>query len=254
LGKSICQRVASIKERNLTVDLSISQFSHLNFMTSKAYPDRPSKFKNIAAAMGGIILLLSFASLLSGRNYQGLNPIFNVAETPPLVMPGGDPYIRALMRMISASESNDSRPYSVLYGGTHVDDLSHHPEKCIRIVNGPNTNNCSTAAGRYQMINTTWATMAKKYHPQHDCMLFVLCHYSFEPKYQDKVVHAWLSDEKFWGMNISQNLKDGQLELVRKRLSSTWTSLGYGIETNSRTSQLSDIYQRLVDEELKRKA
>jgi muramidase (phage lysozyme) len=222
-------------------------------MATNSYPEKRSK--HIAAAVGGMILLLSLTSLLSGRNYQGLNPVFNVAQTPPLVMSGGDPYIRALMRMISTSESNDRRPYSILYGGSHVEDLSRHPEKCIRIVNGPNMNNCSTAAGRYQMINTTWAGMAKKYHPQYDCTLFVFqCNYSFEPKYQDKVVHDWLSDEKFWGMNISQSLKEGKLEQVRKRLSSTWTSLGYGIETNSMTSQLSDVYQRLVDEELKRKA
>jgi muramidase (phage lysozyme) len=222
-------------------------------MTTKLLIDRRSK--NIAAAMGGIILLLSFASLISGPNYQGLNPIFKAAQTPPLVMSGGDPYLRALMRMISASESNDLRPYSVLYGGSHVEDLSRHPEQCIRIVNGPNMNNCSTAAGRYQMINTTWEMMAKKYHPQHNCVLFVFkCNYSFEPKYQDKVVHDWLKDEKFWGMNISQLLKDGELEVVRKRLSSTWTSLGYGIETNSITPQLSNIYQRLIAEELKRKA
>jgi muramidase (phage lysozyme) len=222
-------------------------------MATNSHPQGRSK--HIAAAIGGMILLLSLTSLISGRNYQGLNPIFNVAQTPPLVMTGGDPYVRALMRMISASESNDRRPYSILYGGSHVEDLSRHPEKCIRIVNGPNMNNCSTAAGRYQMINTTWAGMAKRYHPQYDCTLFVFqCNYSFEPKYQDKVVHDWLSDEKFWGMNISQSLKDGKLEQVRKRLSSTWTSLGYGIETNSMTSQLSDIYQRLVDEELKRKA
>jgi muramidase (phage lysozyme) len=222
-------------------------------MATNSHPKPQSK--HIPAAIGGMILLLSLASLLSGRNYQGLNPVFNVAQTPPLVMSGGDPYVRALMRMISASESNDRRPYSILYGGSHVQDLSRHPEKCIRIVNGPNMNNCSTAAGRYQMINTTWAGMAKRYHPKYDCTLFVFqCNYSFEPKYQDQVVHAWLSDEKFWGMNISQSLKDGKLEQVRKRLSSTWTSLGYGIETNSMTSQLSDIYQRLVDEELNRKA
>lgn len=222
-------------------------------MTTKSSLDRRSK--NIAAAIGSIILLLSFASLISGPRYQGLSPLFKVAQTPPLVMSGGDPYLRALMRMISASESNDRRPYSVLYGGSQVEDLSRHPEKCIRIVNGPNMNNCSTAAGRYQMINTTWGIMAKKYHPQPECLLFVFkCNYSFEPKYQDKVVHDWLNDEAFWGMNISQLLKDGQLEVVRKRLSSTWTSLGYGIETNSMTPQLANIYQRLVAEELKRKA
>jgi muramidase (phage lysozyme) len=116
-------------------------------------------------------------------------------------------------------------------------------------------NNCSTAAGRYQMINTTWATMAKKYHPQPDCVLFVFqCTYSFEPQYQDAVVHAWLNDERAWNMNIPQLLKDGELEQVRKRLSSTWTSLGYGIETNSMTPKLAKIYQQLVKEELGQKS
>jgi hypothetical protein len=65
-------------------------------MTTKLLIDRRSK--NIAAAMGGIILLLSFASLISGPNYQGLNPIFKAAQTPPLVMSGGDPYLRAPIR------------------------------------------------------------------------------------------------------------------------------------------------------------
>ncbi len=216
--------------------------------------DKHSKL--LAAAGGSILLLLSLVVILrSSKSPSSSNPAFPTAKTPPLVMSGGDPQIRALMRMISASESNDRRPYSVLYGGSHVEDLTRHPEKCIRIVNGPNMNNCSTAAGRYQMINTTWAAMAKKYHPQPDCLLFVFqCGYSFTPEYQDGVVHAWLSDERAWGMNISQLLKDGELDKVRKRLSSTWTSLGYGIETNSITPALPGIYQRLVREELGQKS
>ncbi len=104
------------------------------------------------------------------------------------------------------------------------------------------------------MINTTWATMAKKYHPQPDCMLFVFqCTYSFEPQYQDAVVHAWLSDERAWNLNISQSLKSGDLDGVRRKLSSTWTSLGYGIETNTMTPRLTKIYQQLVKEELEQK-
>ena len=71
-------------------------------------------------------------------------------------MKGGDPYIRALMRTISASEANSNRPYSLLYGGQQVSDLSRHPEICVVIVTGHNKGNCSTAAGRYQIINTTW--------------------------------------------------------------------------------------------------
>jgi muramidase (phage lysozyme) len=208
------------------------------------------RFKMIAAAIGCILLLWLASRLGQQSRRQEANPAFETG-TPPLVMTGGDPYVRALMRMISASEASDRRPYSVLYGGSHVEDLSQHPQKCIRIVSGPNMNNCSTAAGRYQMINTTWATMAKKYHPQPDCMLFVFqCTYSFESEYQDRVVYAWLSDEQFWGINIPQLLKDDELDRVRRRLSSTWTSLGYGIETNVVTPRLPRIYQRLIDEEL----
>jgi muramidase (phage lysozyme) len=171
----------------------------------------------------------------------------------PLVMTDGDPHIRALMRMISKSESNDSRPYTLLYGGKHFANPRRHPGECVRIVNGPNLNNCSTAAGRYQMIDITWVRLAKRYHPQRDCVLFVFqCDYSFEAQYQDEVAYAWLSDPEAWNMNIPELLKAGQLEKVRKRLSKTWTSLGYGIETNSMTSQLAGAYKQLLEEELAR--
>ncbi|MGB5713726.1 MAG: glycoside hydrolase, partial [Waterburya sp.] len=36
--------------------------------------------------------------------------------TQPLVMGGGDPYVRALMRTITASEANVTHPYNVVYG------------------------------------------------------------------------------------------------------------------------------------------
>ncbi|MEO0490245.1 MAG: glycoside hydrolase family protein, partial [Cyanobacteria bacterium J06659_2] len=73
----------------------------------------------------------------------------------PLEMQGGDPHIRALMRTISASESNTAEPYHVIYGGQHVKDLSQHPEICVDIASGPNAGNCSTAAGRYQFLDKT---------------------------------------------------------------------------------------------------
>jgi muramidase (phage lysozyme) len=43
------------------------------------------------------------------------------------------------------------------------------------------------------------------------------------------------------------------LEQVRRRLSSTWTSLGYGIETNTMTPKLTGIYKQLLQEELAQK-
>ncbi len=209
------------------------------------------RFRAIAIVIGGVASLWVVLLLRQPPHHKIENPTFETTRTPPLVMEGGDPYIRALMRMISTSEATDRQPYSVIYGGSHAENLRRHPEQCIRITSGPNINNCSTAAGRYQMINTTWAKMSKKYHPEPDCVLFVFqCDYSFEPQYQDKVVHAWLSDEKAWKMDIPQLLKDGDLEKVRRRLSSTWTSLGYGVETNTVTPKLAGIYQKLLKEEL----
>lgn len=169
--------------------------------------------------------------------------------TQPLVMEGGDPYIRALMRTITASESNVSRPYHVLYGGKQVEDLSSHPEVCVTIVAGPNIGNCTTAAGRYQMLDFTWDRQARKYHPQ-PSGIWRWRSYSFEAEYQDAVVHDWLSDSNVWGTDISQLLRQGEIEQVLRILSGTWTSLGYGIETNSMSRYLPGIYRNMLAEEL----
>ncbi len=167
---------------------------------------------------------------------------------PPLAMKGGDPYIRALMRTISASESNDRNPYKLLYGGTYFSDWSNHPDKCIEIANGPNQGICTTAAGRYQFITTTWVEKAHLYHPNPDGWLFWQ-HYSFDPVSQDQVVYNWLQDSAAWGADIPGLLKDGRLDDVLYRLSGTWTSLGYGIETNQMTPHLDEMYQKFLKEE-----
>jgi|GEM_PF-1327648 len=169
--------------------------------------------------------------------------------TQPLVMEGGDPYIRALMRTITASEANVSRPYNVIYGGDQVNDLSNHPGLCVSIIVGPNSGNCSTAAGRYQMLDVTWSRQAPKYHPQ-PSGVWRWKTYSFEAEYQDAVVHDWLSDTEAWGTAIPQLLRQGEISQVLRLLSGTWTSLGYGIETNSMSGYLPQIYHNMLQEEL----
>lgn len=173
-----------------------------------------------------------------------------VASPLPLVMEGGDPYLRALMRTISAAESNTKDPYRLLYGGKRVKDLSVHPDECIRIVNGPNVNNCTTAAGRYQFLTTTWERQASRYHPLRPAWYEVWEQPSFEPVYQDKVVHDWLADSEVWGVDVAALLRAGEIDRVLKLLSGTWTSLGYGIEDNSMTALLPEIYDEMLAEEL----
>ena len=196
-----------------------------------------------------ILALGLLALYLAWKHYENWEPNLVSDRPQSLVMKGGDPYIRALMRTISASESNVTQPYSVLYGGEQVSDLSRHPDKCIEIVYGPNRGNCTTAAGRYQFLTTTWQEKARVYHPKR-WQLWFWESYSFEPQYQDAVVYAWLSDDRAWGADIPQLLREGDLDYVLWLLSGTWTSLGYGIESNSMTPYLEEIYQEMLAEEL----
>ena len=194
---------------------------------------------------GAVFLVANFRG-----NQQFSQSASQVRKSPPLAMKTGDPYIRALMRTISASESNVSRPYHVVYGGKYILDLSRHPDWCVRIVNGPNKGKCTTAAGRYQFLTTTWKDKAKRYHPRPGNNFVWWQDYSFEPEDQDAVVYAWLSDRKFWKADIPEMLRQEKLTDVLRMLSGTWTSLGYGIENNSMSSSLPKVYREMLRQEL----
>lgn len=179
-------------------------------------------------------------------------PLILLPGTQPLVMQGGDPYLRALMRTISVAESNVLRPYHVVYGSSFVWSLDNHPNRCEPISRGPNRGNCSTAAGRYQLLNSTWQFLSLRYHPERAPDTKSDASFSFEPIYQDEVVYEWLADTKVWRIDLARMLRQGKTQTVLRRLSGTWTSLGYGIENNSMSADLPGIYKRLLEDELSR--
>lgn len=206
--------------------------------------------RNLVLLMFIVGIIMFFADIYSKevqKIQQRMLP--SLYNTPSLVMEGGDPYIRALMRTISASESNYKHPYNVIYTGKYVEDLSRHPNICITIVMGPNKGNCTTAAGRYQFLNNTWDEKATQYHPKPYGILKWKT-YSFQPEYQDVVVYNWLNDSQAWGYDISKLLQQEKIEEVLRLLSPTWTSLGYGIENNSMSQYLPKIYKKTLNEEL----
>ncbi|MEO0984096.1 MAG: glycoside hydrolase family protein [Cyanobacteria bacterium J06639_14] len=232
-------------------------------MTSLPSPDRvsekrltkPSKvdhgpvFLTALMFLGVAWLISSENPLITGRSrpWQQVN---RAAEPTPLAMAGGDPYIRALMRTISAAESNTAEPYHTIYGGLRISDLSQHPDLCVEILAGPNVGDCTTAAGRYQFLTTTWSSKAQDYHPHASSWYTWWSDYSFEPVFQDEVVYGWLTDHAAWGTDIPNLLHQGRLDEVLQLLSGTWTSLGYGIEDNVTTPYLGQIYQEMLAEEL----
>ncbi len=212
----------------------------------------PIKLVYDALAAAGVLalLLLGLRAWVLRWPELTVSPVAPLAGTPPLAMTGGDPYVRALMRTITASEANDPQPYTLLYGGARFSDLSRHPERCVPIVAGPNRGNCTTAAGRYQFLDSTWREKAQQYHPEPNNFLWWQ-HYSFVPEHQDGVVYRWLRDPQAWqGHDIPALLRAGELPTVLRLLSDTWTSLGYGIETNVMSPFLPAIYEAMLAEEL----
>jgi muramidase (phage lysozyme) len=201
-----------------------------------------------------LVILLGLSTFWFNKNKIELKKasqyiIAQIYYSAPLTMDGGNPYLRALMRTISVSEANYLNPYYVIYGGKHVENLTKHPDICVTIIRGPNEGKCTTASGRYQFLNSTWAEKAKKYHPQPTKFL-LWSEYSFEPLFQDIVLYNWLNDSQAWGVDIKQLLEQGEIDEVLKLLSSTWTSLGYGIEDNIMTKHLPTIYRKILKEEL----
>lgn len=245
--------------RRMRADRKLAEIAEMEmtaFETEKLRRRQKSLLRRSEIQILGFLLVIGI--VISGAvflvanlrgNQQFSQSTSEVRKMPPLAIKTGDPYIRALMRTISASESNVSRPYHVVYGGKYILDLSRHPDWCVKIVNGPNVGKCTTAAGRYQFLTSTWKDKAKRYHPKPGN--FVLWQdYSFEPEYQDAVVYAWLSDRKFWKADIPEMLRQERLTDVLRMLSGTWTSLGYGIENNSMSSSLPKVYQKVLREEL----
>lgn len=201
--------------------------------------------------IGSILSLVALLWFLQNQQ-DGTKHAPNLRLTehlPPLALTDGDPHIRALMRTISASESNGKNSYALLYGGSHVHDLSQHPNQCLPIKTGPNQDRCSTAAGRYQFLTSTWLEQAAKYHPA-PLKANGHLHYSFEPKYQDIVVYHWLKDRHQWKVDILTLLREERIEEVLTQLSGVWTSLGGGIEDNSMTPHLPSLYRKFLAEEL----
>jgi muramidase (phage lysozyme) len=125
-------------------------------------------------------------------------------------MQGGDPYVRALMRTISAAESNTNEPYRVLYGGDSVEQLNRHPNICVEIVAGPNIGDCTTAAGRYQFLTETWEENAASTIPNRPPGLRCGENTALTHQSQDQVVYQWLTDSTAWPIDIPAACEPGR--------------------------------------------
>ena len=209
-------------------------------------------------------------------------PTVSVTGIEPLAMNGGDPYLRAFMRMITKYEAaskicNGISPYQTLVGGTMKSDpqgryggklsggcfgnyfngFNGHPNIAVEWREGSKT---SDAAGRYQFLESSWQS---KYAP-----LTSKGVNDFSPQNQDETVHNWLKNKgidqilRSAGPNPdpnSESFKDTwQTIMEAKRIGKEWASLPYGCYDNqgchlreSKTFRESaQVYVLLLREEL----
>lgn len=137
----------------------------------------------------------------------------------------------ALLQAISGPESRGS--WNIIYGGGHFGDYSAHPRKYVEITSGPNKGKKSSAAGKYQITATTYDRVAPK-----------LGISDFSPASQQQIA-LYLAREEY-GPNLDQDLKDGKIAHVARKLSGVWTSLPGGIEATTSTKHVARNYNRAL--------
>lgn len=72
-----------------------------------------------------------------------------------------NPNVRTMLDLIAAAEGA-SQGYQTAFGGSVIEDLSDHPRTRHRFRETTGKRNVTTAAGRYQFLESTWDDVAKR--------------------------------------------------------------------------------------------
>ncbi|MEM6447311.1 MAG: glycoside hydrolase family protein [Cyanobacteria bacterium P01_D01_bin.123] len=163
-------------------------------------------------------------------------------RSPPLAMRGGDPYLRAMMRTISAAEASGFDAYRQRFPAKTFDVSRgwQHPNICETV---PwRQGYCSTAAGRYQMLWSTWQDWASRAG---------IDTRSFSPENQDLAVYQFLASRNVQPLLHSGRAHSAFCELGRAAI---WTSMPCGTETNRHTASLLSLYEQFLEQERQRMA
>lgn len=167
----------------------------------------------------------------SGRERPGTAPAvqpWNYVLTEPNQGEGElTPEAYALLEAIAKSESAGS--WNVIYGGSKFSDFSDHPRKYVEIKSGPNKGKLSSAAGKFQILASTYDRVAPK-----------LGITDFSPTSQQKI--AWHLAKEAYGPELQRDLERGDVTKVASRLAPIWTSLPGGIEAGTTGTRFKTAY------------
>lgn len=156
---------------------SLSSQQELNnkYIDKRKHLKRKNPFKLILGIFTTLFLFMSIRSASNlvkenTLNQEELNQKDQVANLENLengtALQSLSPKEKAFLDTISWAEGTlHENGYQVLFGGEIIDDLSRHPEKCIPVkLQGRNL--CSTAFGRYQILDFNAKNMSFEPHKQ----------------------------------------------------------------------------------------
>jgi muramidase (phage lysozyme) len=122
--------------------------------------------------------------------------------------------------------------YNVLFSFQTVSSCSSHPNRCIAF-----GSSCSTAAGRYQFLKTTWTSIASARNLG-----------SFEPENQERGAAYLISTTRRVDVPQSRAMSAAEFTNAMSKLSYEWASLPpgrYG-QPNKTSSQMRSMYCSLA--------
>ncbi|MHA3059904.1 glycoside hydrolase family 24 protein [Acinetobacter sp. ANC 4636] len=119
-----------------------------------------------------------------------------------------NPNVRKMLDLIASSEGS-KYGYNTLFGNQQFSNLSAHPNIKKEFKQTDGTTKYTTAAGRYQFLNSTWNNIAKQYGFR-----------DFSPKAQDLGAIALIA-----GRGALNDVMNGNYKAAIQKLGKEWASL-----------------------------
>lgn len=143
----------------------------------------------------------------------------------------GSPRVRAFLDVIAHAEGTAGpNGYRMMFGGKLFDDFSKHPRQCFRFFDRRlGRSNCSTAAGRYQILDRTFEQLGMK---------------DFSPASQDKAAVALIQSK-----GALQDIEAGRIQEAIAKVRPIWASFpgaGYS-QPEKPMGELMRVYERRLD-------
>lgn len=169
---------SQVKANGMTLDKAENDFRAVLSQTNLPPDQQEQMFENGRNALATLAFGNSMEEFMSG-----FTPVDTGREND-VRLGGVDPLTRGALNAIAGPESSDR--WNVINGGQIFTDFSDHPRVAVRQEDGT----ISTAAGRYQILASTWDWAVKGLAAQGVVIS------DFEPTSQDKVA-AYILETRF---------------------------------------------------------